>query len=314
MKIYSVIGPTAVGKTKVALKLADELLKKNNVEGIDIISADSRQVYRGLEIVSGADVPTGFKRVEKSDQKYFENSNGKIKLHGVSFIEPDQAWSVAHFIELAVSIILTADHNHRGVIVVGGTGLFHDQLRSYLHGGQSTIGIKPDEKVRTKAEGLSVDELQVWLSEVGKQKFQSMNRSDQHNPRRLIRAIEVALTQKDHNFLRSAVPSDFTFDWESVGVFPKELIAKDNLDKLQLKIEKRVRKRIENKAIDEVRELLRNPQIKSDKSQILTTLGVKEIIEHLTNNSSHEELIAIWTLHELQYSKRQLTWWKMKNN
>ena len=103
--LISIYGPTAVGKTNFALKLAYQVLgQKNerlggiNFKGVDIISADSRQIYRGLEVLTGADIPEGF---EQKNQ-YFEKD--KVRIHGVSIIELHEEWSVAHFKNFAIKI------------------------------------------------------------------------------------------------------------------------------------------------------------------------------------------------------------------
>ena len=189
MKIFSIVGSTAVGKTSFALELAEEILKNTKYSGIDLISADSRQVYQGLEIISGADVPNDFK--SKTDQNFSHPffTKGKIDLHGVSIISPDKEWSVAYFQDLAWEVIKLAQHKNHLVIIIGGTGLYHDQLQNF----DPSLRVKPINEVREKAEKMKLAELQTWAKEKNPTRFEKMNHSDINNPRRLIRVIEIGM-------------------------------------------------------------------------------------------------------------------------
>ncbi len=163
MKLLIICGPTATGKTGLAIALA----KKFHGE---LVSADSRQVYKGLDALTGkersADIP--------------------IWLYDV--VDRDEEWSVAHFVRLARDTI--ADMKKRGKlpIVVGGTGFYLRALTAPV----DTIAIPPNRALRLTLASLSVDALQAQLKKADARRWGQMNVSDQKNSRRLIRAIEVA--------------------------------------------------------------------------------------------------------------------------
>ncbi len=292
----SIIGPTAVGKTNLALQLAELPFIQKKFSGVDIISADSRQVYIGLEIISGVDMPVNFQfhqsKHESNEASLFKYRN--VNIHGVLIKNPNQDWSLAHFREFAQKIITSGWSKERLPIIVGGTGLYHQ----YLLSSDPTINIAPDLKVREKATQLSIGGLQDWLKAINLKRFNQMNQSDKLNPRRLIRAIEVELS----GFSQAKKPISINNTRNvSIGLI-------DTLDHIKLKIEKRVVNRFKNGAIQEVENLLslEPPPTK----QVLSTIGVREIEQFLRHGLEEADAIFNWTRREFQYAKRQLTWWK----
>lgn len=159
-KLLIICGPTATGKTKLAALLA----KKFNGE---LISADSRQVYRGMDLTTGKerpDVPTW--------------------LYDV--VDPNEDFSVSHWVRLARETIADIQKRKKLPVVVGGTGLYIKALLEPFE----TIDIPPDKQLRQKLETLSVEELQTMVDRG------NMNDSDWSNPRRLIRKIEITKSKK----------------------------------------------------------------------------------------------------------------------
>lgn len=295
MKALSIIGPTAVGKTSFALELATEILEKKDYVGVVLISADSRQVYQGLEITTGADVPAEFELIKSAKFNYPFFKKGKIQLHGVSIISPDQEWSVAHFQDLARQIIHLAKKNNHLPIVIGGTGLYHQQLLN----SDPSLRVKPNVEVRQKAEDLELEALQSWAKEVNPDRFEQLNNSDLNNPRRLVRVIEIGLAGDRH--LKKSNPS---VDQIYLGL-------NQNLDKIEQKIKKRVLSRFDGKSIAEINKL--QQQYQDWSLPALSALGVSEVSQYLNGLLSREECSKLWALHELQYARRQLTWWRRKN-
>ena len=283
MRVISIVGPTAVGKTAFALQLAKVALVQKKYAGVDLISADSRQVYRGLEIVSGADVP---------DDLPYETT-----LSGVGLINPDQEWSVSHFQQYAQLIIERAFFHRRLPIIVGGTGLYHDRLFET----DSQLHVGPNQEIRTKAEAMSVEQLQQWMQEVDPERFGKMNHSDQHNPRRLVRALEITLAAKP---LTNKSTSEQKISHVYVGLI-------DDLEKIEQKIRKRVEERFKHGAVGEVERLVKTY---TDRSlPAFSATGLREIEDYLEQAITEEECLEKWSLREFQYAKRQLTWWKNKN-
>jgi tRNA dimethylallyltransferase len=271
---------------------------------VHLISADSRQVYRGLEILTGADVPEEFiqKKTDLFTYPYFQN--GQILLHGIGVVSPTEDWSVANFQELALPIIDAAQKADEVVILVGGTGLYHDHLFS----NDPILRIAPNSDIRSEAANRSISELQEWLERINPDKFSKLNQSDRNNARRLIRAIEVASTPVRQDF-QILVPEDFHHIYFGISA-PIELVSE--------KISERVRHRFEA-ASKEVSQIL-SRQTESDQSgesvQITkparTSLGFAQLAAYLTDQLNREQTIELWALRETQYAKRQLTWWKKR--
>ncbi len=363
--IYAVVGPTASGKTERALELVEELLRDRrwkiedgrDVVGVNLISVDSRQVYQGLEITTGADVPVEFKFFRNTNFPYsfFKHKTKSINLHGVSIIDVTDEWSVSHFLAMATQIIGWSVKHNWAVILVGGTGLYHRQLQWLLE-GKELVDVPPNKEIREKAEKMSVRQLQDWLRRLDESRLADMNRSDRNNPRRLVRAIEIAeqsselkiksdppasagakqlragklkvsllLRRRSHPVpIKSGSGSQAdkvnqvsnqrfrnkfgmttkgtVIDYQVMPFFPRDFKL------LAEKIRKRVVKRLKQGALNEVKNLLK---LNLDpKGQVMTTLGVPEMRQFLEGKIHKDELIDLWSLHEIQYAKRQLTWWR----
>lgn len=305
----SIVGPTATGKTERALEVAYQLIKEKKVVGIDIISADSRQVYKGLEILTGADVPESFKGSitlipPKSDLPYFTNADGTIRIFGISMIEPTEEWSLAHFVNFAREVMQLSWSNGRQPLLVGGTGLYHKHLFS----DDKTPQIPQDEDFRIDAQKMSVEELQQKLNGIDANRLEQMNESDSENPRRLIRAIEVAVWYQKYrgSSLLQTGSTESSIAWRKIDNQVEFLSAP--LETIKERIEQRVAKRFTSGAIQEVQKLLDLHLPTS--APVLTTLGVPEITQYLEGTLSSEACQQLWSLHEFQYAKRQLTWWK----
>ena len=302
-EIIAVVGPTASGKTGFALKIAQRFLtqhSKSNYSGVDLISVDSRQIYQGLEILSGADVPDYFSRVpsnEVDNFAYYKHKTAPITLHGISIINFDQDWSVAHFKDFATQIICNSFRNNRLVILVGGTGLYHQHLFST----DSNLYIPPNQKVRAAAEEMSLGELQKWLETIHKEKFLSLNNSDKNNPRRLVRAIEIATgTSTDET---AQLPENIT-----VTTYGMQL----SLAEVEQKIMQRVEQRFCTGVVSEAENLSKICLIKD--LTVCSTLGLQELTDFIAGRIDAEQCKVNWALREYQYAKRQLTWFKRRTD
>lgn len=280
MTFYSLVGTTASGKTGFAMKLAQDAIDQDKYSVVDIISADSRQVYKGMEIVSGADIP--------------ENLPAGVKLHGLAMIRPDEEWSLAHFQKLVLPILEKAKLENRLVLVVGGTGLYHENILN----PEVEINVGPDEELRAKAEKMELSELQSLAKKANPQRFNQLNHSDVHNPRRLIRLIELANSDQQVDADKF---QDYTQKYLGLKAYPNEL---------EEKIRARVEDRFKNGAIAEVQLLME--QYSGWSLPAFTATGVQEIRQYLEKKITEEECLERWTTAEVQYAKRQLTWWKNK--
>ncbi len=315
--LLSIVGPTAVGKTGFALAVAQEIIHSTDYQGIDLVSADSRQVYQGLEIVSGADLPVGFSQQtnpnfsypfyesepdqQKSDEPD-QDQPGQLRLHGVAIVAPDQEWSVKHFQELVLEVLAAATADQRLVILVGGTGLYHD--RALERDPQLRVG--PNPEVRKRAEQMSLTELQSWAEEVNPEKLASLNHSDRQNPRRLVRVIEFGLAAEE---IKSAAISSSPPNFTEIPAVRHEYVGlSDNFDEISSRISLRVKERFDQGALTEVKELLSHyadPQLPA-----LSATGVTELHQYLTGQLDEAQCLELWSQREVQYAKRQLTWWQ----
>lgn len=170
-----VYGPTVSGKTSLAIKLAKKF-------GGEIISADSRQIYKSLDIGTGK-IPFE-SAFEKHDNFWIVDG---IKINGFDTTSPQSRFSSADFKNFASPIIKNLQKQDILPIVAGGSGFYIKTLLS----NYSTFGISQNPKLRKKLEKKSASELYDELLKINKKKALSINDSDKRNPRRLIRAIEV---------------------------------------------------------------------------------------------------------------------------
>ncbi len=266
-KMLVISGPTATGKTKLTFKLAKLF------DG-ELISADSRQVYKGMDIGTGKEF------------------SAEIPTWGCDVVRPDGEWSAAHFVKLADKLIFEIQSRGKLPIVVGGTGLYIANLLN----PPKTLNIPPDRKLRQKLEELALSELQSKLRGINPKRFNQMNDSDKRNPRRLIRAIEVVKFRKLHKQIAtSQTPRNDTL----------HIALTAPIKEIDRRIEERVRQRIDQGVEQEVRGLVKKY---GWNSALSFTIGYKEWRPYLSGQCSIEEVIKNWTIHEKQYARRQLVW------
>lgn len=274
-KLICVVGPTATGKTKKALELSQQAPSI-------LVSADSRQVYRTMDIVTGKDHPTDF------------------VLYGIDIVEPDQDCSVSLWHDAVMPHIQRAWGEGMQVIMVGGTGLYVKAITD----GIETMSVPINQSLRDELSPLSINELQDKLKAFDEKKFLSLNNSDANNPRRLIRAIEVATSNyKDPIFVKRR--SDLmSSEIKMIGL---KYFDDSNH---RYKITQRVEERLKSGAIEETKTLLSkyDPSLKS-----MTAIGYKSIINHLSGELSYDQMIENWVNDEMAYVKRQLTWFNKQS-
>ncbi|HOX96234.1 MAG TPA: tRNA (adenosine(37)-N6)-dimethylallyltransferase MiaA [Candidatus Woesebacteria bacterium] len=276
--VVVICGTTASGKTTLALQLAKELTRAN------ILSVDSRQAYRELDIVTGKDIP--------------EDLPPEISFYGVNLFEPKETANIADFVRYSKKIIADSYKNNLPLIIVGGSGLYLKAITQDL----SDISIPPNLKLRHKLEKLSLSSLQQELKKLNLKKYSSLNHSDVMNPRRLIRHIEISLTKNISNSKDEMSPNTI-FHWIGLSQTKEEL---------QKNIHARVLGRLQQGAIVEVSNLLyRYPD---HSLPIFSSLGVSQIKSYLEKKISLEELISIWTNAELDYARRQIVWFKKQSD
>ena len=292
-KLLYIVGPTATGKTSTALNLAQ---KFNG----DIISADSRQVYIGMDIGTGKDIPPGFKKIVKKEnnrQSIFYQKNN-INIWGYDLVSPDQDYSIAHFQKFVNKKIKQIHKLDKLPIIVGGSGLYINCIET----PPQSLSIPQNIKLRKKLTTFSTEKLQKKLESINKEKYASMNQSDINNPRRLIRAIEITTFQKESSPHKTN-SNKYNNLW--IGL-------KTSLEEIDNSIEKRVKKRIKAGFEAEFNSLY-NKGLININFQASSSTGYRQWLEYKNHQVSKNDAINNWITAEKQYARRQLTWFK-KNN
>jgi len=269
-KVIAVVGPTASGKTAYSIELA----KKVNGE---IISADSRLVYKGFDI--GTAKPTK------------EEQDG-VPHHLIDIVEPEFDYSAGLYKKAAMSKIFEIFQRGKCPIIVGGTGLYIDILLNNYDLPQ----IEPNRALRAELAKLDSEDLFIMLNDLDKSAAETINKNDR---KKIIRAIEIIKTT-GQSLSDSRGINEREFDIEWIG---------RNFDRKTLysRIDKRVDVMIEQGLIDETKNLL----AKHGRIQNLVhTIGYKEIIMYLDGMISLDESREILKKNTRNYAKRQLTWFR----
>lgn len=278
IKVISIVGPTASGKTKLAVKLA----QKFNGE---IVSADSMQIYKGMQIATAK--PT------------VAETEG-IKHHLIDFVSPDETYSVAMFVKDASRCI--ADINSRGKLpfIVGGTGLYVDSLLNNITFSEEQRDEKLSLELYKIYEEQGIDKLLEMLSEFD---IDSANRlKAERNPKRIIRAIEfyktTGITITEQNEKSKLVKSPY--NPIKIGINFKDRA------KLYERINKRVDLMLENGLLDEAKDVLSNKLSFTS----VKAIGYKELKPYFNGEKTLDECVEKLKMETRRYAKRQITWFK----
>lgn len=277
LPLVVICGPTASGKTALALNLAEKF-------PVEIISADSRQVYRGMDI--GTAKATGQERAA-------------VPHHLVDVVDPDEEFTAGRFVTLSRAALRSITLRGHRPLLVGGTGLY---IKTFTEGLLEAPAA--DESLRTRLTDLEDQQgtgtLHARLQQVDPVMAERLSPRDQV---RLVRALEVfELTgrrlselQARHGF------SDNPFRLLKIGVTADR-------DALYRRIDERVHRMVEMGLVDEVESLLAkgySPLLKS-----MQTIGYREIIHFLQGEISLDEAIARIQQQSRRYAKRQMTWFR----
>lgn len=279
-----IAGPTAVGKSAVTLTLAEKI-------GGEIISVDSMQAYRGLDI--GTAKPTSKERQ-------------KIPHHLLDVCDLSEAFDAAQFIRHAEKAVAEIRARGRTPIFCGGTGLY---FKAYLEG----LGEAPpaDEKLRAELEAAPLLDL---LAELGERDPEAYANIDRQNPRRVIRAVEVIrLTGKKFSEQRAKWKSEdggLKIEDGHHGKSPSSSLicfARQPAD-LHERINARVEEMFARGLVEETRELLRHGL--AENKFALQAIGYRQVVEHLRGERDLAETIELVKIRTRQFAKRQLTWFR----
>lgn len=275
-KLLIISGPTATGKTALAVELA----KKYNGE---LISADSCQIYKGMDIGTGKDHPKN------------------IKIHLVDLIEPNQKFSVAGYQKLVIKKIREIQNKNKLPILVGCSGFYIDSI---LNPKYDTFQIKPNKFLRFILNKFSVKTLQNIHKFLDKKSFLELNNSDKNNPYRLIRKIEIKIAiflplikgrchkvTKGFDYLHISLTAPSSF------LYPR--------------IDQRVEERLKIGHLKEIKKLLKKYKWSDYGFRISCYKDFKDFFQ---NKKTLKDCIQRWKFDEHSDARRQKTWFKKIKN
>ena len=284
-KLIAIVGPTASGKTSLGIALA----KKFDGE---IISADSRQVYRGMDV--GTAKATGAERAA-------------IPHHLIDIREPNEDYAVAEFKHEAETAIDDIVARGKLPVMVGGTGLY---VRAVLE-NLDIPEIKADPELRRALEDeIARDGIATVFERLIALDPEAAYIVDPKNPRRIVRALEVA-TITGKPFTSQRRKNEPRYDTLEVGInLPSEI--------LRERIDRRIDNMVRDGLVDEVKKLLTkygNGGAKDNGNTAaypiaFDAIGYREIIDYLDDQSSLEDAVAAMKMNTWHFAKRQITWFK----
>lgn len=268
-----VLGPTASGKTRLACALA-------NLLNGEIISADSRQVYKQLDIGTGKDL-----------NEYVVNGK-QIPYHLIDLCDPQQQFYLHQFVEESIKAFTQIRSRGCLPLICGGTGLYLDALTKDF----SFTQIKENEALRKELSTLSKEDLVERLNNYPEELRAHV---DVNSHKRLVRGIEVADHRSKHPVLKKSTPLPFKPFYIGLHV---------SADERKAKITQRLKTRLEHGLIEEVETLLKS----GITHQRLETLGLeyKFVSRYLQQKINREELFTQLQTAIFQFSKRQMTWFR----
>lgn len=273
-KVVAIVGPTASGKTSLSIALA----KRFNGE---IISADSRQIYRGMDIGTAKASPAEL---------------AAVPHHLIDIRNPNEDYTVADFKRDAIAAIDDVLSRGKTPLLVGGTGLYITSVVENL----DIPEIKADLELRSKIENeIETEGLTAVFEKLVALDPEAAYIVDPKNPRRIVRALEVA-TITGKPFTAQRIKHDSPYDVLELGINPPPELLRERIDR-------RIDQMIRDGLVKEVTTLLKEY---GAKPVAFDAIGYREIIGHLDGNSSLDEAIAVMKLNTWHFAKRQMTWFK----
>lgn len=274
--MIGIIGPTATGKTSLAVAIADKI-------GGEIISADSRQVYVGMDIGSGKDLSE------------FSINGRKIPYHLIDIRNPGYEYNVFEYQNDFYVAYNDITQRNKTPILCGGTGLYIEAILK----GYKLINVPRNEELRKQLENKDDEELTALLAAYK----ELHNTSDTSDRKRLIRAIEIALYTKEHKITQEQYPK---IDYRLFAIDIER-------DLLKKRITKRLKQRLEEGMIKEV-EFLMAGGIRAEQLKFYG-LEYKFVAQYVIGELSYNDMYQKLNSAIHQFAKRQMTWYrKMERN
>ncbi len=272
-KVIILLGPTGVGKTETSILLAKNL-------DTEIISADSMQIYKGM------DIGTAKPSMEQREV---------VKHHMIDIVEPSESYSVGKFIEDIKPIMENLHGKGKTPLIVGGTGLYIKAMTRGLFSGPSA-----DWKLREELLSIEEDQkgsLYDYLKNIDPEAAAKIMPAD---TRRIVRALEVSLkTKQGISSFQQKLTIPLPYEFIKIGL-------KRDRPELYRLIEKRVDKMIDEGLVEEVRKIL---DMSPDRTP-MQAIGYKEIAMHINGDISPDETVILIKRNTKRYAKRQFTWFK----
>ena len=283
IKIFAVVGPTASGKSGLALELAKR-------HGGEIISCDSMQIYKRMNI--GTAKPT-------------EEEQREVRHHLIDVVEPDVAFSCEDYVSLASAAIEDCASRGRMPIICGGTGLYLDAL---LRGGNSAPNADTSELRRELTERYEREGADALHAELMRVDPESAEATHKNNVKRVIRALEI--------YYSCGVPKSLLDKQSKELVSPYDAsvigLRYENRDVLYGRIERRVDEMIVEGLLEETRALMSEGVFEKNKTAA-QAIGYKELLGAIRGENSLEDAVAELKTATRRYAKRQMTWFSAKD-
>ena len=274
VRLIVIAGPTASGKTRIGVELAHRLKT-------EIISADSRQVYRELNIGSGKDLHE------------YSAVDPAVPYHLIDVADPREIYSVFHYQRDCYALLESMAEQERPILMVGGTGLWIEAVLK----GYRIPNVPEDVEQRIELMERDHDAL---ITELKKLDAELYDRTDIHSKKRVVRAIEVARHAAKHELITSPPPP--------VKIDARVLIVDVDPDDLVTRIERRLQQRFEEGMLDEVEALLNNGLTPARMAQL--GLEYREITRFILGEKSRPEMEADLARGIRKFAKRQRTWFR----
>jgi len=277
-RVICVVGPTASGKTALAVRLAREL------DG-EVISCDSMQVYRGMDV--GTAKPTT------------EEMQGVVH-HMLDVAAPDESFSVGRFTELADPVLQDVLARGKTAVLAGGTGLYIDALVS----GRS-FSDRPDDAMRKNLEDRADREgTEVLLRELAEVDPETASRLHLKDRKRIIRALEIWLstgvTMAEHDRQTRLLPPKYDAAWLGLWYSDRSVLYE--------RIGRRVDLMLQQGLLEEIRRLLEGGI--PDSATAFAAIGYKEFLAAMQGKETLDEAVEAVKQGTRRYAKRQMTWFR----
>lgn len=278
-KLFILTGPTAVGKTELALRWAESF-------DAEIVSSDSLLFYRGMDI--------GTAKPSVEERK-------RVRHHLIDVAEPDEPWSIHHYLEESVRIVDEILARNKNVLVTGGSGFY---LKSFLAPVVDPVEIS--EEIKNRVRRLEKKGLETMVRELLRIDCSAGESLDLQNPRRVIRALERCLaTGKSIRELRKEMEErSFPFEDFEAHVC---VLTRDR-EELQERIAQRVDQMLDSGLVEEVRKLLDRGILKNRSAA--SAIGYRESIRFLSGELSDEDLRDEIIRNTNRLVKKQRTWFR----